>query len=361
VESKSGAVTMHRSLDQGGDSVATGIARGTTTSRPTTYRRETGAGRGAAVARRPAELLLPEEVLAELHWIASEGSPSLSRHARIILARNEGRSLSEIATVLDIDRATVRRWLLRFQREGLRGLMHASTGKTRKRRFDDTVRDAVARLAMNSPTSAGEDFAHWSLRRLLAHVLRRGIVQEMSVEGLRQLLRGLPLPDAYWRRSGEPVGPLSGEVQQGLDVLARGTRIEVARRAQVVLARSRGLSEQEIATALGIGRSCVRRWLRRFQRHGILGLQAARRSPHPLVFTPDVRAVIVHHAQMEPRQLGFAGTRWSLRALRSALIRQRVVRKISIQHLGRILAEAGVSLRGQSTEPVTRTRAPATA
>ena len=66
---------------------------------------------------------LSAEVLAELHWIASEGSPSLSRHARIILARNDGRSLSEIASILDVDRATVRRWLLRFQKVGLRGLI----------------------------------------------------------------------------------------------------------------------------------------------------------------------------------------------------------------------------------------------
>jgi transposase len=313
------------------------------------------------VTRRHAVLELSEEVLAELHWIASEGSPSLSRHARIILARNEGRPLSEIAALLDVDRATVRRWLLRFEREGLRGLMHASTGKTRKRRFDDTVRDAVARLAMESPQAAGESFSHWSLRRLLAHILRRGIVQEMSVEGLRQLLRGLPLPDAYWHRGGEPVGPLGDDVRRGLEVLARGTRTEIARRAQIVLARSRGLSESEIASALGIGRSCVRRWLQRFQRHGILGLQAARRSSHPLVFTAEVRATIVRHAKTDPRQLGFPGARWSLRALRATLIRQRVVRKISIQHLGRILAEAGVSLRHQSVASAQQSRTPARA
>src|SRR5271169_5241699 len=76
--------------------------------------------------------VLSEAARQELHWIAGEGSPSLSRHARIILARHEGRSLSEIAHILDIDRATVRRWLVRFERHGLRGLVHASTGKTRK-------------------------------------------------------------------------------------------------------------------------------------------------------------------------------------------------------------------------------------
>ena len=103
----------------------------------------------------------------------------------------------------------------------------------------------------------------------------------------------------------------------------------------------------------------MRRWLQRFERHGILGLQMARRSSHPLIFTHDVRSAIVRHARMEPRQFGVTGTRWSLRTLRAALVRQRVVRKISIQHLGRILAEAGVSLRRQTATAAVSTRAPA--
>ncbi len=314
----------------------------------------------APLQRSPAERsALPENVLAELNWIASEATPSLSRHARIVLARNEGRSLSEIAKVLDVDRATVRRWLLRFERDGLRGLVHASTGKARKRRFSDTVRDAVARLAMASPAESGEEFPHWSLRRLRAHLLRRGIVQEISVEGLRQLLRGLPLPDAYWRRGEEPLGPLSDEVARGLEGLAQGQRTEVARRARIVLARSRGLSETEVAAALSVGRSCVRRWLQRFERHGILGLQTVRRPSRPLVFTADVRAAIARHARMEPKHLGCQGTRWSLRSLRAALIRQRVVNKISVQHLRRILGEAGVTLHGQPKTPVPPIRVPA--
>src|SRR5574337_1477827 len=129
---------------------------------------------------------LSADVLAELHWIASEGTPSLSRHARIVLAKHDGRSLSEIANVLDIDRATVRRWLLRFEQHGLRGLVHGSTGKARKRRFDESTRDRVARIAMASPADAGESFAHWSLRRLRNHILRRGVSPQISVERLLQ-------------------------------------------------------------------------------------------------------------------------------------------------------------------------------
>jgi transposase len=135
-------------------------------------------------------------------------------------------------------------------------------------------------------------------------------------------------------------------VRQGLEGLAQTARPEIARRALIVLARSRGLNEAEIATALSVGRSCVRRWLQRYERHGILGLQTARRPAHPVVFTADVRAAIGRCSRTQPRDLGVALDRWSLRALRNTLIRQRVVRNISIQHLRRILAEAGIALKG---------------
>ena len=320
---------------------------------------ETGASRRPLAGHGElAPTVLSTEALDELNWLASEGSPSLSRHARIILARHDGRTLSEIAALLDVDRATVRRWLARFEREGVRGLMHASAGKTRKRRFDDTVRDAVARLAMGSPREAGESFSHWSLRKLLAHITRRGIVRNISVEGLRHLIRGLPLPAEHWHRDGERLEPFTADVQAGLEALADGPRGDVARRARVVLARSRGLSEAEIASALGVGRNCVRRWLRRFQRHGILGLQAARRTAQPTTFTPDIRAAIIRHARSTPSQFGLDRPYWSLRSLQGSLVRHRIVGKISVQHLRRILAEADVSFREEARPSEPQSTAP---
>lgn len=296
-------------------------------------------------------LVLSPNVATELQRMAGRDNPSLSRHARIVLARSEGRRLSEIGAILDVDRATVRRWLKRFEQHGVAGLIHASTGRSRKRRFDDVVRAAVARVAVQSPSVAGEAFAHWSLRRLRTHLMTHKVVEEISVEGLRQLLRGVALPPAHWRRNDAPVGPLSEEAQRQLEQLMREASPEVARRARMVLARSSGSSEAEIATGFTVSRSCVRRWLTRFGQRGIAGLQVVRRPAHPLVFTPEIRSAIVRCAANDPRLLGFKRPRWSLRTLRSALIRQAVVQKISIQHLGRILSEAGVYLRNRETPP----------
>lgn len=296
-------------------------------------------------------LALSAEAIAELQRLAAQGNPSLSRHARIVLARNQGRLLGEIGTVLDVDRATVRRWLKRFELRGVPGLVHASAGRSRKRRFNDSARAAVARIALDSPAAAAEAFTHWSLRRLRAHVMARHIIEEISVEGLRQLLRGVALPAAHWRRDDSPIGPLGAEVRRELEALARHAGSEVSRRAGMVLERDGGTSEGQIAAGLGVSRSCVRRWLTRFQQRGIPGLQVMRRPAHPLVFTRDIRSAIVRCALTDPRDLGFKRPRWSLRTLRTALIRQAVVQKISIQHLGRILGEAGVSCRNGSPVP----------
>ena len=197
---------------------------------------------------------------------------------------------------------------------------------------------------MHSPSKAGEPYTQWSLRRLRDHLLRRGVIQEISVEGLRQLLRGLPLPLTYWRRAARPLGPLSPELRRALESLAQDPRRDRSLRAQIVLASSQGLNETETAAALHLGRETVRRWLRRFRRNGILGLQT---QPRRTVFTHTVRQAIVRVAADEPRRYGVNQPQWSLHTLQETLIHRRVVGAISIECLRRILAEAGAPLRAE--------------
>jgi hypothetical protein len=98
--------------------------------------------------------------------------------------------------------------------------------------------------------------------------------------------------------------------------------------------------------------------LRRFQRHGILGLQAARRTAQPTTFTPDIRAAIIRHARSTPSQFGLDRPYWSLRSLQGSLVRHRIVGKISVQHLRRILAEADVSFREEARPSEPQSTAP---
>ncbi|MBI3786021.1 MAG: helix-turn-helix domain-containing protein [Deltaproteobacteria bacterium] len=292
-------------------------------------------------------LWLTPALQAELEWLAGEGPPNVSRHARIVLGRAQGMSIREVALRVGVHPNSVRNCLRRFESLGLRGLGHASAGKPKNIAFTDAVRDEIARLAMRSPSSAGEDYAAWSLRRLREYLLRRGIVQDISVEGLRQLLRGLPLPPAFWRRGARQTTPLSPEVQHALEILAQAPRADRALRAQIVLANSQGLSETEIASALHVGRETVRRWLRRFRRSGILGLQSGSGSA---VIGPHTRRMIVRTATSDPQRFGVDEPVWSFETLRTALVQARIVRNISRKQLQRILDEARVEL---AENPVT--------
>lgn len=278
---------------------------------------------------------------AELEWLAGEGPPNVARHARIVLGRASGMSIPAVAASVGVHPNTIRNCLRRFETLGLRGLAHASAGRPKNVAFTDAVRDEIARVAMHSPTNVGEPYAEWSLRRLRTHLMRRGVVGTISVEGLRQLLRGLPLPTAYWRRTARPMKALSAEVMRALESLARGPRLDRALRAQIVLASSRGLNEQEIAAALRIGPETVRRWLRRFRRHGILGLQTLSMQG---TLTLPVRRAIVQMAGDDPHRYGSQRQQWSIHSLQTALLRHRVVRTISVDQLRRVLAEGGIEL-----------------
>lgn len=280
---------------------------------------------------------------AELEWLAGEAPGNVARHARIVLGRAQGMSIPSVAKAVGVHPNTVRNCMRRFEERGLHGLLHAGTGKPKNVAFSDAIRDEIARVAMHAPASVGERFARWSLRRLRTHLLRRGVVQAISVEGLRQLLRGLPLPGIYWRRTARPLGPLGAEMRRALESLSHSPRGDRRLRAQIVLASGQGLNEAEIATALHVGRGTVRRWLRRFRKAGILGLQTL---PRRAVVTHQARQAIVRLANSDPRQHGFTQPQWTIAHLQAVIARRRIVRGLDPTALERIVRSAGLRIAG---------------
>lgn len=297
---------------------------------------------------KTAPLWLTPALRAELEWLAGEAPPNVARHARIVLGRAAGMATPAVARAVGVHPNSVRNCVRRFENHGLRGLLHGSAGKPKNLAFSDAVRDEIARVAMHSPAHANEPYANWSLRRLQGHLVKRGVAQSISVEGLRQLLGGLPLPSAYWRRAVHPAAPLGAALRHALESLASGPRADRRLRAQIVLASHRGLNETEIAAALHVGRAMVRRWLRRFRRAGILGLQTLPRRP-PL--THPVHQAIRQFAARNPRQYGLNRSSWTIESLRSVLIRERVVRAISIEQLRAVLDRTRAARRRVLAEP----------
>jgi transposase len=82
-------------------------------------------------------------------------------------------------------------------------------------------------------------------------------------------------------------------------------------RAQIVLAAAAGGSNARIAGEVGVCTDTVRKWRRRFAGGRLAGLQDARRSGRPPVFTGAARAEAVALACALPAETGVPLSRWS--------------------------------------------------
>lgn len=139
--------------------------------------------------------------------------------------------------------------------------------------------------------------------------------------------------------------PLEIEERATLERLMEGENEVVKQRALIVLLSSQGQYRvPEIAPLVGLHVDKVRKWVIRFNAHGMQGLQPTRRKPGPRgKFDATLRAHIVKTAETSPRDLGLLRTTWTLDALRGYLIDHGFVDEISRESLRQILLQGGVS------------------
>jgi transposase len=110
-------------------------------------------------------------------------------------------------------------------------------------------------------------------------------------------------------------------------------------RAQMVLLSAQGVPAQQIASITGHSDDTVRRWLRRFQRHGCAGLRQAPRPGRPPKITAAVEQLLREWAQLSPRQAGVPRPTWTcanLARLVERLLGVRVTDECIRQHLHRL-------------------------
>ena len=101
-------------------------------------------------------------------------------------------------------------------------------------------------------------------------------------------------------------------------------------RARLILALADGLSYVQIKKTLRTTAPTISRWKRRFEQHGLDGLEAQHKGSKPRTATPGVQARVCRKVQQKP---GDGSTHWSVRKLSSEM----GISKSSVQ---RILAQA---------------------
>jgi transposase len=152
------------------------------------------------------------------------------------------------------------------------------------------------------------------------------------------------------------VRPLEPAEMEHLARFRKAGRQAVRQRAQILMASMVYTPVAQIALICKTDEAHVRKVIHAFNEFGFESLNPKVGTGRPRSFEPATRERILAIALAPPSRVGEPLTRWSLRRLRSYLIRRRLVASISVETIRAILAEAHASFQRtrswkRSTDP----------
>lgn len=128
-------------------------------------------------------------------------------------------------------------------------------------------------------------------------------------------------------RSKVKLRPLTTQEEKNLRSLARSRKApaEMVWRAKllVYLIENPDITPAQAGYTVGFTSfEAGRRWVERFNRYGLEGLQDQARSGRPATHPPEVKAALLALAASKPGNLGYLFESWTLERLQQAFIRQ---------------------------------------
>lgn len=118
----------------------------------------------------------------------SSGSVVTWRRAQMVLLSAQGMDVAQIAEVTFTSDDRVRDVLHNFNADGFDSLRPKYAGG-RPPKFGPEQRDQIKQIALGRPADYGLPFSTWSLSKLADYLVAQGVVDDISHEGLRVLLR----------------------------------------------------------------------------------------------------------------------------------------------------------------------------
>ena len=118
----------------------------------------------------------------------SSGSIVTWRRAQMVLLSAQGMDTAQIAKVTFTSSDRVRDVVHNFNADGFDSLRPKYAGG-RPPKFDDDQRAEIKKIALARPGDHGLPFSTWSLSKLADYLVAQGVIDDISHEGLRQLLR----------------------------------------------------------------------------------------------------------------------------------------------------------------------------
>jgi transposase len=154
------------------------------------------------------------------------GSVVTWRRAQIVLWSAQGMSVPQIAPLAFTSEDRVREVIHNFNDDGFDSLYPKYSGG-RPPKFTLPQRQAIKKIALSRPTDLGRPFSAWSLTKLADHLVREGVIDDISHEGLRALLReeGVSFQAVKtWKTSNDPDFEAKKNRILGLYAIADGAR-----------------------------------------------------------------------------------------------------------------------------------------
>ena len=116
------------------------------------------------------------------------GSVVTWRRAQMVLVSAQAMDVPQIARVTFTSEDRVRDVIHNFNADGFEALYPRYRGG-RPPKFTLPERQAIKKAALSRPEDHGLPFSTWSLAKLADFLVAEGVIQDISHEGLRTLLR----------------------------------------------------------------------------------------------------------------------------------------------------------------------------
>lgn len=146
------------------------------------------------------------------------------------------------------------------------------------------------------------------------------------------------------------VRALSAEEQAELTRMARSRTLCAGRvkRAQLVLLAVAGHTAKGIAGILRLHARTARFWLKRFNAHGLAGLEESARPGRPPIYPAEQVGAVIAAALTRPADLGLPFASWTLDRLAAYLSETKGI-AMRRSRIGGVLAREGLRWRQEET------------
>ena len=141
--------------------------------------------------KSPIKIDLTEEDKIKLEKLLEVRGPEskVGKRIRTILMISEGKNISQIKRLLNLERRIIRIWANRYLKDGFDVLLKDRPRPGRPRKFSDEDCKVLLKMASEEPGKYGLKQKKWSCEALKKELMKQGLIQNISPETIRRILK----------------------------------------------------------------------------------------------------------------------------------------------------------------------------